>query len=245
MFSARGIAGDDGSFLCTIEDTFPEGVQFASSWSLAPISDGYAPICHNDQLLQAHPNEPGPYQDPFVPQANVGTFYSVPENYFLHASSSNYNRPMNITRDSGRAHQKRKNPEIPAVCGGANTSRYCCDRTSSDIPAFSEFRQDMLTVDAQNMAWHHLPDSNPGHRDSSLSARSKSSLRNVRSRRAIDFEHNVLQNHSLDNPALGIFTKSQPMAHPSLVEITGPSSSVLMAESRHVGIAHGRIPLPG
>ncbi|OWM69731.1 hypothetical protein CDL15_Pgr025580 [Punica granatum] len=253
---ARGNVGENGAFFYPVENVSSEGLQFTSHWNSAPRSNGYIPIGQNDQLQPCQPDAPGPSQDPFIPRSNVATFGPVPENYFPHASSSNYDRQTpyavegggftDIAMDSGRAHQKRKSPGIPAVCERGNTSRYYSGGTSSDVPAFSEYRQDMSSVDAQHLPWDHIAAGNPGYRSNSHSVRSECSLRNVRSRSGIDLESNSLRSHLPDNPPLNSFAASHPIEHSSLVDIPGPSSNALTTEWSHANLspAHGRILLP-
>lgn len=237
-----------------MENASPEGGQFASQWNTVPSSNGYIPMGHNDQLQPGQLDATGTTEDPFMPRTDVATYGLAGENYFPHASSSNYDRQASypvegcgftdITMDCGRAHQKRKSPGIPVVRERGSSSRYYCGGTSSDGPAFSEFRQERLSMDAQHMAWDHLAANNPGYRGSSLSVRGESSLRNVRSRPGIDLEPN---SHLPDNPSLRSLTMSQPIEHSSLADVPGPSSNALTTEWSHVNIspAHGRILRPG
>ncbi|KAK4761950.1 hypothetical protein SAY87_029834 [Trapa incisa] len=253
----RGDAGENISFLCPLENASPDGGQFAPHWNTAPSSNRYIPTGNNDQLqpcqpqLQSfQPDAPHLNQNPFMPQPNMAAFGSVPENYFPCTSSSNYDRLISypaegggftdITMGSGRAHQKRKSPAIPAVDERGSTSRYYCSGDSSDNPAFSEYRQDRLTVDAPHMAWIHLATSSPDYGGSSLSDRGEGSLRNVRSRPGINFE---VISQSPDNPSLRSFIVRQPIEHSSLVDIPGPSANALTTEWSHVNISstHGRI----
>ncbi|KAK4757691.1 hypothetical protein SAY87_018992 [Trapa incisa] len=246
----RGAAGENSSFICPLENVSPDGDQFATHWNTAPRSNRYFPTGHDDQLQpcqpQLQPCQPDAHitQDPFMPQPNVAPFGSVPEIYFPCASSSSYPAQgggfTDITMGSGRTHQKRKSPAIPAVHERGSTSRYYCSGTSSDNLAFSEYRQDRLAVDAPHMAWNHLAANGPGYGGSGLSVRGECSLRNVRSRPGINFEANP---QLPDNPSLRSFSVGQPIDHSSLVDIPGPSANALTTEWSHVNISspHGRI----
>ncbi|KAG2690208.1 hypothetical protein I3760_09G176900 [Carya illinoinensis] len=239
---------DNGSFFYPVENMSLDGTHFASHWSPAPRSTANPSSSHNAEVLPYQPDASGPSHDPFVHLPTAGTFSTVPDSYAQHASSSNYEWPtfhgvegsfVDLTVPSGRGPQKRKSPGIPSVCERGSTSRYYNAGSSPDLPSSSELRLEKSSIDSQCMPWDHIT-MNPIYRGSGLSIRGEGSLRNVRSRSALDLESNLARTHLSTNPSYSV---SHPIDHSSPVDVLVQASSALTRDRSLINMspATGRV----
>jgi hypothetical protein len=246
---ARAGTSDNGSFFYPVENMPVDGVHFASHWGPAPRSTGYPSSSHNVDIPPYQPDAPGPSHDPFMHVSTAGTFSTAPDTYAQHASSSNYDRQtfhsvegsfIDLTVGSGRGPHKRKSPGIPSVCERGSTSRYYNAGSSSDLPISSELRLEKPSIDSQHMPWDHI-NMTPVYRGSGISIRGEGSLRNVRSRSALDLESNLARNHLSNNPSHPSFSASHPLDHSSNVDLSVQGSSSLTPDWGHISVS----PVPG
>lgn len=230
-----------------------EGVHFASHWNPAPSANGYVSN-HNVEVPHYQPDASGPSYDPFLHPPNTGPFYPVPENYVHHAASSSYDRQafqgidggfVDLTMGHGRGPHKRKSPGVPSVCERGSSSRYYGAGSSSDIPMPPELWQEKPNMDSQHMPWDRVSMA-PSYRSNALSIRSEGSMRNVRSRPALDLESNLARAHLPINPSHNSYSTVHH-DHTSSMDPSLPRSSALPREWHHSRIspANGRIQVSG
>ncbi|KAG8648525.1 hypothetical protein MANES_08G004902v8 [Manihot esculenta] len=86
---------------------------------------------------------------------------------------------------------------LPSSCEGGSTSRFYGAGSSSDPSVPSELRLEKPNLDPQYMVWECIT-MTPGHRGN-LSIGPESSIRNVRSRPALDIEINLSRTHLSNN----------------------------------------------
>ncbi|MBA0684435.1 hypothetical protein Goari_026021 [Gossypium aridum] len=226
-----------------------DAVQFSSHWNSMPRSSGFATSSHNVEAPRYQLDTSGPSHDLFLHSSAPRTFGSAPENYMHHASSSNYDRQtfqgiegglVDLPMSSGRGPHKRKSPGVPSVCERGGSSRYAGAGSSSDIPLSSDFWQEKPNVDPQHMYWDHIS-MPPSCRGNGLSIRGECSMRNVRSRPALDLESNLVRTHLSSNTS---YLTSHPVECSSSVDITGQSSNAMSMDWSHLRMSpsHGRIP---
>lgn len=229
-----------------------DGTHFASHWSPAPRSTGNPSSSRNVEVPPYQPDASGHSHDPFVHLPTAGMFSTVPDSYAQHASSSNYEWQalhdvegsfVDLTVPSGRGPQKRKSPGIPSVCERGSTSRYYNAGSSPDLPSSSELQLEKSSIDSQYMPWDHIT-MNPIYRGSGLSFRGEGSLRNVRSRSALDLESNLSRTHLSTNPS---YAASHPIDHSSPVDILVQGSSSLTRDRSLINMspATGRVLVSG
>ncbi|KAK4583300.1 hypothetical protein RGQ29_026191 [Quercus rubra] len=249
MHLARAGTSDNGSFFYPAENMPVDAVHFASHWGPAPRSTGYPSSSHNVDVPPYQPDASGPSHDPFMHVSTAGTFSTAPDTYAQHASSSNYERQsfhsvegsfIDLTMGSGRGPHKRKSPGIPPVCERGSSSRYYNAGSSSDLPISSELRMDKPSIDSQHMPWDHI-NMAPIYRGSGLSIRGEGSLRNVRSRPALDLESNLARTHLSNNPSHPSYSASHPVDHSSNVDLSVQGSSALTRDWGHISAS----PVPG
>ena len=247
--AARAGTSDNGSFFYPAENMPVDAVHFASHWGPAPRSTGYPSSSHNVDVPPYQPDASGPSHDPFMHVSTAGTFSTAPDTYAQHASSSNYERQsfhsvegsfIDLTMGSGRGPHKRKSPGIPPVCERGSSSRYYNAGSSSDLPISSELRMDKPSIDSQHMPWDHI-NMAPIYRGSGLSIRGEGSLRNVRSRPALDLESNLARTHLSNNPSHPSYSASHPVDHSSNVDLSVQGSSALTRDWGHISAS----PVPG
>ncbi|OMO73531.1 Zinc finger, RING-type [Corchorus olitorius] len=230
-----------------------DGVHFSSHWNPVPRSSGYATSSHNVEAPQYQPDASGPSHDLFLHPSVPGAFGPAPENYVHHASSSNYDRQsfhgiegglVDLTMGGGRGPHKRKSPGVPSVCERGGSSRYVSAGSSSDLPISSEFWQEKPNIDPQHMHWDHVA-MPPSYRGNGLSIRGEGSMRNVRSRPALDLEPNLVRTHLSSNPSYTSYSTSHPVEHSTSVDLSIQSSNALSREwewgQLRVSPGHGRI----
>ncbi|GAV68861.1 zf-RING_2 domain-containing protein [Cephalotus follicularis] len=246
---ARAGAAENGSFFYPVDNMNVDGVQFTSHWNHPPMSNGYTCLNHNVGVPHYQPDASGPSHDPFLHPSTAGAFCPVPENFAHHASSSNYDGQafqgieggfIDLTMGNGRGHHKRKSPGIPSVCDRDSISRYYVAGTSSDLPL-----QEKPNTDTERLPWDPNA-TTPGYRGNGLAIRGEGSMRNVRSRPAIDLESNLARNHLLSNSSQNPYTAGRVVDPQPSVDLSGQSSSVLMREWNHIRMSplHGRGLLP-
>ncbi|KAI9086303.1 hypothetical protein K1719_031757 [Acacia pycnantha] len=212
----RASTSENGSFIHPLENMSIDGSPLAAPWNNATMSNGYAS--------------------------------SISENYSCQPSS-NYDRQafhvadggfFDFTMGSGRGPQKRKSPGIPSVCERGSSSRYFGAGSSTDLPISSDIRQEKPSLDSQYLPWDHTM--TPPFRGSGLSIRGDGSLRNVRSRSALDLESNLARTHLSDNHLHNLpFGPSTD--HSSAVGLSGHSSSTMTRDWSQMNMspAHGSV----
>ncbi|XP_021668876.2 uncharacterized protein LOC110656435 isoform X2 [Hevea brasiliensis] len=227
-----------------------EGVHFTSLRNPAPMSNAYISSSNSVEVSHYQPDVSGPSHDPFQHSSTDGSFCTVPENHAHHASSSNYDRQtfngvegglVDLTMGNGRGPHKRKSPVVPSACEGGSTSRYYGAGSSSDTPLSCELRQEKPNLDTQYMAWECI-NMTPGHRGN-LSIRPEDSMRNVRSRPALDLETNLARTHLSSNSSHNSYPAGHPFDHSSSLDFSGQSSSAMTHDWSHTGVsvASGRM----
>ncbi|XVE61732.1 hypothetical protein DITRI_Ditri06bG0063300 [Diplodiscus trichospermus] len=247
----RSSATEHGSFFCPVENMSVDAVHFSSHWHPVPRSSGYATSSHNVEAPHYQPDTSVPSHDIFPHPSPPGAFVAAPENYMHHASSSNYDRQtfhgieggfVDLTMGGGRGPHKRKSPGVPSVCERGGSSRYVGAGSSSDLPLSSDFWQDKPNIDHQHMNWDHVA-MPPSYRGNGLSIRGEGSMRNVRSRPALDLESNLVRTHLSSNPSQTSYSTSHPVDHSSSVDLSGQSSNALSREWGHFRMSpsHGRV----
>ncbi|XP_043814944.1 uncharacterized protein LOC122724360 isoform X2 [Manihot esculenta] len=226
-----------------------DGVHFASQRNPAPMSNAFISSSHSVEVSYYQPDAAGPSHDPFLHSSTVGTFCAVPENH-AHASSSNYDRQtingvegdlFDLTMGNGRGPHKRKSPGVPSSCEGGSTSRYYGAGSSSDPSVPSELRLEKPNLDPQYMVWECIT-MTPGHRGN-LSIGPESSIRNVRSRPALDLEINLSRTHLSNNSSHNSYHAGHPFDHSSSVDFSSQSSSAMTHNWSHTrtSTASGRM----
>ncbi|XP_039042101.1 probable E3 ubiquitin-protein ligase ZFP1 isoform X2 [Hibiscus syriacus] len=246
---ARSSTTEHGSF-CPVENMSFDAVRYSSHWNPVPMSSSFATSSHSVDAPRCQPDTSGPSHDFFLHPSAPGTFGAAPENYMHRASSSNYDRHtfhgieggfVDLTKGSGRGPHKRKSPGVPSVCERGGSSRYASAGSSSDIPMPSVW-QEKPNLDPQHMLWDHvgIP---PSCRGNGLSIRGEDSMRNVRSRPALDLESNLVRTNLSSNSSHTFYPTSHPVEHSSSVDISGQSSNAISREWGHLRMSptHGRI----
>lgn len=227
-----------------------DGGHFASHWNPPSVSNVYSSSGHNIEVPHYQQDTLG--QNPFLHLPAAGTFPMGPDNYVHHASSSNYemqtfhgmdNGFVDLTMGNGRGPYKRKSPGIPPVFERGSTSRFYSAGSSSDLSISADLLQEKPNTDSQNMLWDHI-NLSPGYRGSGLSIGGEGSLRNVRSRSALDLESNLARTHLSANPSRNSYSTSHPIDYSSSVDLLGSNAS--SREWNHIlSPAHGRTPISG
>ncbi|XP_022745202.1 probable E3 ubiquitin-protein ligase ZFP1 [Durio zibethinus] len=234
----RASTTEHGSFFCPVENMSVDAVHFSSHQNPVPMSSGYATSSHNVEGPHYQPDTSGPSHDLFLHSSAPGAFGASPEDYMPHASSSNYDTQtshgieggfVDLTMGGGRGPHKRKSPGIPSVCERGGSSRYVGAGSSSDLPLSSDFWQEKPNIDPQHMHWDHfaMP---PSYRGNGLSIRGDGSMRNVRSRPALDLESNLVRSHLSSNPSHTSYSTSHQVDHSSSVDLSGQSSNAFSRE---------------
>ncbi|KAK8659960.1 hypothetical protein V6N13_030150 [Hibiscus sabdariffa] len=243
---------EHGSF-GPLENMSVDAVHVSPHWNPVPRSTGYATSSHNVEAPRYQPDASGPSHDLILHPSVPGAFGAAPDNYRHHASSSNYDGQslhgidggfVDLTMGGGRGPHKRKSPGVPSVCERGGSSRFVGAGSSSDPPLSSDLWQEKPNVDPQHMHWDHVA-MPPSYRGNSLSIRGDGSMRNVRSRPALDLESNIVRNHLSSNPSHTSYPTSHPVDHSSSVDLSGQSSNALSREWEwgHLRMSpiHGRI----
>ncbi|GFP83763.1 probable E3 ubiquitin-protein ligase hip1 [Phtheirospermum japonicum] len=180
-----------------------QGVHYPPQWTPAPRSSGYSSSIPTAEFPNYQPIPiiaPVPSRgNPFPHQPASGNPHMFQENYPHHPSSSSniggqtvngidggfYNQ----TANSNRGPYKRKSPSIPPMFEMGSTSRYYDVGSSSDIhlPA-DPWQEKHQNTESYHVHWEHPPSS---YGANSLSIGGEgSTMRNVRSRGAVDLEIN-------------------------------------------------------
>ncbi|KAI9086240.1 hypothetical protein K1719_031694 [Acacia pycnantha] len=244
----RASTSENGSFIHPLENMSIDGSPLAAPWNNATMSNGYASSSINIELPPRQSDASRSSHDHFLRSSNPGAFFAVSENYSCQPSS-NYDRQafhvadggfFDFTMGSGRGPQKRKSPGIPSVCERGSSSRYFGAGSSTDLPISSDIRQEKPSLDSQYLPWDHTM--TPPFRGSGLSIRGDGSLRNVRSRSALDLESNLARTHLSDNHLHNLpFGPSTD--HSSAVGLSGHSSSTMTRDWSQMNMspAHGSV----
>ncbi|XP_028775167.1 probable E3 ubiquitin-protein ligase RHG1A isoform X2 [Neltuma alba] len=257
----RASTTENGSFVYPVENMPIDGISFASNWNSTTMPNGFASSSLNMEVPPHQSDASGTTHDHFLHSSSAAGFFAVSENYAHQPppppppppSSSNYDRQpfhvvdggfIDLTMGNGRGPHKRKSPGIPPVCERGSTSRYVSAGSSTDLPMSSELRQEKPNMDSQ-----YLPRDQVTmpltFRGSGLSIRGEGSLRNVRSRPALDFESNPARTHLSGNHSHS-YSTGLPIDHSSTMDLSGQSSSTLARNWSQMSTshAHGRVLLP-
>ncbi|RDX80092.1 E3 ubiquitin-protein ligase MBR2 [Mucuna pruriens] len=246
----RTTTSDNGSFIYPLENMSIDSISFPSHWNTAPRSNGYASTSLNIEAPPHPTDASGTSHDHFLHSSSAGMFYAVSENYVHQPSSSNYDRQafpvadggfIDLTMGNGRGPHKRKSPGIPSVCERGSTSRYYNAGNAADRPTSSELRPEKSNMDSLYMPWDHV-NMTPTFRGRGLPIRGEGSLRNVRSRSAVDLESNLARTHLLSTHSHNAYSTGPPIEHSSTVDLSTQTSGTLTRDWSQMSIcpAHGR-----
>ena len=235
-----------------------DSISFPSHWNSATRSNGYTSSSLNIEVPPPHQSDAsGSSNDHFTHSATAGAFFAASENYAHHPSSSNYDRQafhvdggfIDLTMGSGRGPHKRKSPGIPPVCERGSSSRYFNAGSSTDLSISSELRPEKQNMDSQYMPWDHVTMTPTFRGGGGLSITGEGSLRNVRSRSALDLESNLARTHLSSNHPHNSYSAVPPVDHSSMVDLSSQtsSSSTLTRDwsQMSASTAHGRVLLSG
>ncbi|XP_051132298.1 probable E3 ubiquitin-protein ligase ZFP1 [Andrographis paniculata] len=200
---ARGIS-ESSSVVHPVDNMPVQGVHFPSQWPPAPRSSGYPSANFNGELPQYQPMAPGPSHDPFMHQSAPGNIHMFQNNYMHRPPSSNISGQTipgadggfyNQTMAGGRGSYKRKSPGIPPICERGSTSRYYDVGSSSDVRLPADPWQEKPNNESYHPYWEYQP----SYGVNGLSIGGEGTVRNVRSRAAVDRETNVARAHLSSN----------------------------------------------
>ncbi|KAI4300257.1 hypothetical protein L6164_033654 [Bauhinia variegata] len=247
----RTSTSENGSFIYPMENMSIDGISFTHPWNSSTRSNGYPSPTVNIEVPPHQSDASVASHEHFLHSSNAGAFFAVSENYTNQPSSSRYDRQafhvvdggfIDLTVGSGRGPHKRKSPGIPSVCERGSTSRYYNAGSSTDLPRSSELLQEKPSIDSHHIPWDHVT-MTPTFRGNGLSIRGEGSLRNVRSRSALDLESNMARTHLSSNHSHSSLPTGAPVDLPSMVDLSGPSSSTLTRDWSQMSIspAHGRV----
>jgi len=253
--AGRTSTSENGSFIYPAENMSIDSISFPSHWNSSTRSNGYASSGHNIDVPPHQPDASGTSNnDHFVHSSNAGAFFTVSDNHVHQPSSSNYDRHtfhvdssfVDLTMGSGQGPLKRKSPGISPVYERGSTSRYFNAGSSTDLPISSELWQDKPNIDSQYMPWDHFT-MTPTFRGTGLSIKGEGSLRNVRSRSALDLDSHPSRTHlSTTNHSHTSYPTLPPVDHSSLVDASGQTSTLTRDWSQmNISSANGRVLLPG
>ncbi|KAK6942828.1 Zinc finger, RING-type [Dillenia turbinata] len=251
--AARVGASESGSLAYPVENTPMDGIHYPTEWNPAPRPAGYTSTGHNVEMSHYQPESVGPSHEPFLQSSTTGTFCVIPDCYAHHASSSNYDRQslpgvdgefVDLTIGNGRGPYKRKSPGIPTVCERGTSSRYNSGGGSSDHS--SNLWQEKPSMESQHLPWDQVAGTS-SFRGNNAIVGSESSLRNVRSRPALDLEANLARTHLYGNPPHHPYSASAAMDLSRPMDI--PMQSSNGTDWNHIHVSpppppppHGRVP---
>ncbi|KAF5961882.1 hypothetical protein HYC85_003091 [Camellia sinensis] len=250
---ARSGADENSSLVYPVENMSIDGAHYASHWNPAPRSNGFPSSSHSIEVPHFQTDASGPSHDPFLLPSAAGSFSMAPENYAHHASSSDYGGQIfhgvegsfvDVTMTNGRGTYKRKSPSVPAVCERGSSSGYYNSGNPPDLS--SDTWQEKPNTDSHHAPWD-CTTIGSSYRGNSLSIGGEATLRNVRSRAAVDLETNLARTHLPGNPSHHSYTTGNFADHSGSVELMGQSSNMPIRDWSHIHmspVAHGRIPLP-
>ncbi|XP_073221901.1 uncharacterized protein [Cicer arietinum] len=254
MFEGGTSTSENGSFIYPVENISVDSIYFPSHWNSTARSNGYASSGHNIEIPPPHQlDASGTSNDHFMHSSSAGPFFAVSENYVHQpssSSSSNYDRQafhvdsgfIDLTMGSGRGSHKRKSPGIPSVYERGGTSGYFNAGSSTDLPIPSESRPEKPNMDSQYMPWDHAAIA-PAFRGAGLSIKGESSMRNVRSRSALDLESNLSRTHLSSNHSHSVYPTVPPVGHRSMVDLSAQASTSLTRDWSQMNVtpANGRM----
>jgi E3 ubiquitin-protein ligase RNF38/44 len=101
-------------------------------------------------------------------------------------------------------------------------------------------------MDSQYMPWDHVAMA-PTFRGAGLSMKGESSVRNVRSRSALDLESNLSRTHLSSNHSHNSYPNVPPVGHSSLADLSAQVSTSLTRDWSQMNAtpANGRVLLSG
>ncbi|KAL2323273.1 hypothetical protein Fmac_027652 [Flemingia macrophylla] len=248
----RTTTSENGSFIYPLENMSVDSISFPSHWNTtAPRSNGYASTSLNIEAPPHQTDALGTSHDQF-PHSSTGIFYAVSENYVHQPSNSNYDRQafsvadggfIDLTMENGRGPHKRKSPGIPSVCERGSTSRHYNAGNAADHPTSSELRPEKPNMDSLFMPWDHV-NMTPTTRGRGLSIRGEGSLRNVRSRSALDLESNLARTHLSSAHSHNSYSAGPSIDHSGMVDPSIQTSGSLARDwTQMMCPAHGRVSL--
>ncbi|KAK6943780.1 hypothetical protein RJ641_024882 [Dillenia turbinata] len=248
LLAARVGASESGRLAYPIENTTMDAIHYPTEWNPVPRPVGYTSTGHDVEMSHYQPDSVGPLHEPFLQSSTTGTFRVIPDCYAHHASSSNYDRQslhgvdggfVDLTIGNGRGPHKRKSPGIPTVCERGTSSRHNSGGSSSDHS--SNLRQDKPNMESQHLQWDHVTVTS-NFRGNNAVVGGESSLRNVRSRPALDLESNLARTHSYGNPPHHPYSASAAMDLSCSMDIPAQSSNGTDWNHIHVSSPpHGRV----
>ncbi|ESW34731.1 hypothetical protein PHAVU_001G176000 [Phaseolus vulgaris] len=248
----RTSTSENGSFIYPTDNMSIDSISFPSHWNSSTRSNGYASSGLNLDVPPHQPDASGTSNDHFVHSSSAGAFFTVSDNHVLQPSS-NYDRQtfhvdsgfVDLTMGSGQGPHKRKSPGICPVYERGSTSRYFNAGSSTDVPIPSELWQEKPNIDSQYIPWDHFT-MTPSFRGTGLSIKGEGSLRNVRSRPALDLDSNPSRTHLSTNHSHNSYPTLPPVDHSSLVDVSGQTSATLTRDWSQMNIspANGRVLLP-
>ena len=253
FIAARAGAAENSSLVYPVETMSIDGVHYSSHWNRAPMSNGFPSSSHSTEVPHYHTEASGPSHDSFVHPSAAGSFSMAPESYAHHTPSSNYGGQtfheveggfVDVTMANGRGLHKRKSPGVPAVCERGSSSRYYTG-SSSDLS--SNIWQEKPNTGSHHTPWV-CPTIGSSYRGNNLSVGREATLRNVRSRAAVDLETNLARAHLSSNPSHRPYATGNPVDHSGSVELISQNTSAEIREWSHFHTspaAHGRLLLPG
>ncbi|XP_052171780.1 probable E3 ubiquitin-protein ligase ZFP1 [Diospyros lotus] len=250
---ARAGAAENSSLGYPVENMSIDGVHYAPHWNPVPRSNGFPSSSHSNEMPCYQTDASGPSRDPFLHPSAAGSFSMAPENYAHPASSSNFGGQTfpgvdggfdDATLGNGRGPYKRKSPSVPAVCERGSSSRYYNAGSSSDLPIPSDIWQEKPNTDSHHTTWDYPVIGSSHNRSSSLSIGSDPTLRNVRSRAAVDMESNQARTHLPSTPSHHSYTNGNHVDHSGPMDLLAQTSNAPMRDWSHIHpspAAHGRI----
>nr|CAA70734.1 RING-finger protein [Lotus japonicus]CAA85321.1 protein containing C-terminal RING-finger [Lotus japonicus] len=249
----RTSTAENGSYFYPVENVSIDSTSFPSHWNPATRSNGYASSSLNIEVPPHQSDTSGASNDHFIHSSSAGAFFAVSNNCVPQPPAANYDRPpfqvdggfIDLTMGSGRGPHKRKSPGIPSVYERGGSSRYFNAGSSTDVPISSESRPEKPNIDSQYMPWDHVPMTSTV-RGAGHSIKGESSLRNVRSRSALDLESNLSRTHLPSNHSHNSYSTIPPVDHSSMMDLSGQISTSLTGDWSQMNIspANGRVLLP-
>lgn len=231
FFIARGVS-ESSSISYPVDSMTIQGGHFPSQWTPASQSNGYSSSILNGELPHYQAVAPGPSHDPYLHQPAAGNLHMHQDNYSHHPSSSNMGGHTvhgdsgfyDQTIANGKGPYKRKSPGVAPMCdGGSSSSRYYGAGSSSDIHLPVEPWLEARSIESYHTNWEYPP----SYGINSISVGSEGTLRNIRSRAAVDLETNPVRTH-LSNSVHASSSRSSD--HSNSRDFWGHSLNVPMKE---------------
>ncbi|KAH6805958.1 hypothetical protein C2S51_030789 [Perilla frutescens var. frutescens] len=194
------VASESSSISYPVDSMTIQGGHFPSQWTHASRSSGYSSSMLNGELPHYQAVASGPSHDPFLHQPTAGNLHMHQDNYSHHPSSSNMGGQTvhgvdsgfyDQTIVSGKGPYKRKSPGVTLMCDSGSTSRYYGAESSSDIHLPVDPWQEKQIAESYHTNWEYPP----SYGVNTNFVGSEGTLRNIRSRGAVDLETNLVRTH--------------------------------------------------